>query len=464
MNQRYLFSLLFFFSCSVLAAAPIAICEASVNVSLPIDDCTVDILPYMIDAGSYDPSGSSYVAKWVPDGTDLGPGTHTVTLHVWSNGVTNTCWSIVHVMDKTDPEVTCTNQTVYLVAPDQPVTYNVDNLISYTDNCGGFSDVSFNTIDISGFGTAPFSASVTDLAGNSDNCYGIISIVDAEPQNYCSAVRNSYFEHIANLTLTTSSGTVSHNSSADGGYNWHYPTTGNTLYHGFNYTLSYTPGFAFPTSYHEYWSVYIDKNADGDFNDSGELLHRWNGYGGNSFSFSSPGAVWGWSRIRVVMSYGGYAGPCGGGYGETEDISVYLRPYFFLPFPGFRAAGEQITENAAAEHNLEITPAENRPEEAPMANELSKRLGFEVNVPTTPSTTTPTEIDQVTLYPNPVQAGQTITLKGYTAAKELHLFNLNGQQVATYTGRDQELAIPAQLPSGIYLLRSPDWTRRVIVR
>lgn len=459
MKQRYFLFLLSFLSTAFLAASPIAICESYVNIAVPGSGCTVDVHPQDIDGGSYDPSGSDAVAKWVTGGLNLAPGVHLVTLNVWSNGVTNSCWSTVTVEDKLDPVATCTNQTIYLVAPDQPFILNVDDMVSFTDNCSVTGQINVADIARTTYGTEYFSAEATDPSGNYDYCWGTITTVDGEPQNYCASDRNDHYEHIANLNLTTSSGTLNHSSGSDGGYNWHYPESDNILYHGFSYNLSYSPGFRFSTTYHEYWRVYIDKNADGDFTDSGELLHQWRGYGGNSFTFTSPGTVWGWSRIRVVMSYGGYAGPCGtSGYGETEDISVYLRPYFFFPWPGFRQAGEEITTHAANEHSLELPLAENRPVEAPHAAEAAQRSGLEINTPALPET------NNITLYPNPVRAGLPLTITGHDAATPLQLFNLSGKVVKEYSGKATQLNIPAHLPAGIYLLRSQDWTRRVIVR
>ncbi len=457
MSHRYLFLLCCFFTLPFLAASPVAVCESYVNVAVPYAGCTADIQVQDIDRGSYDRS-CDVVAKWVTGGLNLAPGLHTVTLNVWACGVTNQCWSTVLVEDKTNPVVTCHNQTIYLVAPDQPFTLNVDNMATFTDNCEVTEELSFTVNDGSRFGSDPFTARGTDAAGNRAECTGTVTTVDAEPQNYCSNNRNDYYEHIANLTLTTSSGTVHHSSGSNGGYNWHYPTTGNVLYHGFNYTLNYTPGFRFSTTYHEYWRVYLDANADGDFTDSGELLHQWHGYGGNSFTFRVPGNTWGWSRIRVVMGYGSYPGPCGSGYGETEDISVYLRRYFSFPMPGFQAINEAQDSREAADHDMALPITEDRPVEAVLAGEASRRNIPEPLPGSHPSATS------LRLYPNPVRAGEQLTITGQPVGNQMQLFNLTGKILQTYAGPASRLTIPDHLPAGIYLLRGDGWSRRVVVR
>ena len=332
MKLRYLFLLPVFFVAAFLTAAPVAVCLSNVYVALPEDACEITLYGSEIDGGSYDTWGAS-IGLSLNGGEDLGPGTYNLVLTVTSRYGSTSCWSQVVVEDKVTPTVTCHNQTHYLVAPDQPVTYNLDDMVTVTDNCEPVVTANITVADEIGFGTLPFSASATDGGGNTGSCSGTVTTIDAEPQNYCSSNRNDYYEHISNVQI----GSINQSSGADGGYNWHYPTGSNTLYHGWNYTVSYTPGFRFSTTYREYWSVYIDKNGDGDFTDSGELLHQWHGYGGNSFNFASPGTYWGWSRIRVVMKYGGYAtSPCGGGgYGGNWGIHGYLPPHLWVPWPGF---------------------------------------------------------------------------------------------------------------------------------
>jgi hypothetical protein len=214
--------------------------------------------------------------------------------------------------------------------------------------------------------------------------------------------------------------------------------------------------------------VYIDKNGDGDFTDSGELLHQWHGYGGNSFNFASPGTYWGWSRIRVVMKYGGYAtSPCGGGgYGETEDISVYLRPYFWFPWPGFKQEDLQTELNAVA--SQELTPALDRPVEEARTGEAEQRR--QLTSPEQTNSSNSLAQADISIFPNPVRAGQQVTVRGAAPTSELLLRNITGQIVKTYAPGTTQLTVPANLPAGMFLLSGEaaeggkTWTRRVMVR
>lgn len=463
MKLRYLLFLSALFITSFLTASPIAVCLSTVYVSLPPDACEITVYGSEINGGSYDTQGVPITLS-IDDSNDLGPGTYDFVLTVTSRYGSASCWSQVVVQDKTTPTVTCHNQTHYLVAPDQPIVYNVDDMFTVTDNCDPVEYISISVHDESRFGSSSFTASATDGDGNTGSCSGAVTTIDAEPQNYCSSSRSDYYEHISNVQI----GSINQSSGANGGYNWHYPEGSNTIYHGWNYTVSYTPGFRFSTTYQEYWSVYIDKNGDGDFTDSGELLHQWHGYGGNSFTFASPGTYWGWSRIRVVMKYGGYAtSPCGGGgYGETEDISVYLRPYFWFPWPGFKQEDLQTELNAAA--GQELTPALDRPVEEARPGELAQRR--QLTAPEQSTSSNSLAQADISIFPNPVRAGQQVTVRGADATSELQLRNIAGQVIKIYAPGTTQLTMPANLPAGMFLLSGvtaeggESWTRRVMVR
>jgi len=462
---RYQLLLLCLLGTVGLTASPIAICQSNVNVSLPADACTVTITTDMLDGGSYDTNGLP-VSLSVSGGTNLGPGTHTVRLitSVW--GSTNSCWSTVLVEDKTTPSLTCHDQTYYLVAPDQEHIITVEDLYTLRDNCE--PDLTISVPDIAGFGSGTFTVSATDRPTHVAVCFGTITYVNGEPQNYCSANRNSNYEHIARVQLGSASNTQTEYTGNDGGYRWHYPEGDNILYHGYDYTLSYAPGFR-SGSYHEYWQVFIDKNGDGDFTDSGELLHQWNGYGGNSFTFTSPGAFWGWSRIRVVMSYGGYAPSCGGGWGEVEDISVYLRPWFILPWPW--GWGQEVPTDqtlAASTPEFDLLPTDDRPSEAVRPGEAARRQPPADFSQVPPVTHVATEA--IRLFPNPATAGGQISLTGPSSATNglLVLRDLTGRQLATYPAQERgvktDLLLPDNLPTGIYLLSGTTWSKRVLVK
>jgi hypothetical protein len=83
------------------------------------------------------------------------------------------------------------------------------------------------------------------------------------------------------------------------------------------------PGFA-SSSYSEFWSIWIDYNQDGDFDDSGELVTQSSGTGTLSGTVNiSSSAQGGATRLRVAMRYNSYAASCGSfTYGEVEDYTV----------------------------------------------------------------------------------------------------------------------------------------------
>jgi PKD repeat protein len=95
---------------------------------------------------------------------------------------------------------------------------------------------------------------------------------------------------------------------------------------GTGYTVGLTPGFS-GSSYTEYWRVWIDLNADGDFEDSGEKVLEKSGKSKVSASVTIPStAITGNTRMRVSMRYSSYPSSCGTfSYGEVEDYTVQIQ-------------------------------------------------------------------------------------------------------------------------------------------
>jgi hypothetical protein len=87
-------------------------------------------------------------------------------------------------------------------------------------------------------------------------------------------------------------------------------------------SASLQPGFM-SGAYTENWRVWIDLNRDGAFS-SDELLYSGAGAGTMSATLTIPaGTLTGPTRMRVAMSYGTGAQPCGNfSYGEVEDYLV----------------------------------------------------------------------------------------------------------------------------------------------
>lgn len=461
MSLRYLFSLCLLFCFSLTAKASLlAVCKDAVNVSLPNDDCTVVIDPLDIDGGSYGTGSTPLTYSVWPSGP-LAIGEHRVWLYVSEGNSTNACWSTVTVEDKTAPTVSCNSRTYYKVASDHIVPVNIDDLVSRSDNCGIYWGA-FSDTDLGTYGSHTYYYEAGDESGNTASCSNAYTIVNGEPQNYCSNNRTSSYEYIRRVYLTGTSMNLERISADDGGYHWEYPSGLHTLYHGFTYQLRYSPGFRYAGSYRLYWRVYLDKNRDGDFTDSGELLHQWNGTGANTFSFASPGTHTGYTRLRVVMSYGNYANSCGSGWGEVEDYSVWMNPFIFFPWPGFGATVSDIPPTVAA--------VEERPDDPVYAHEY-RGPQREQQIEEQPII----ELQgaDVKLFPNPLRANQPLQIRGASLPNRLIARNALGKTVAETlvpTGHNQwSWSLPG-LPAGTYLVSGYDestnhlWTKRILIQ
>ena len=123
-------------------------------------------------------------------------------------------------------------------------------------------------------GGAP-SPSCTDGIQNGDetgvDCGGSNCAPCSQPSaclNYCTSRGNTtQDEFIASVSL----GTYTNNSGSNGGYA-SFATTA-TFTKGSSYSLSITPAWT-STLYNEYSRVWADWNADGDFDDAGELIYN----------------------------------------------------------------------------------------------------------------------------------------------------------------------------------------------
>jgi hypothetical protein len=121
--------------------------------------------------------------------------------------------------------------------------------------------------------------------------------------------------------------TINNTSGNDNGYGNH--TNHNTVLNlGQAYDISLEPGFS-GNSFDEYFSVWIDYNADGDFDDSGENILT---HGPVTSLFTqnitiSSAATLGVTRMRISMSFNTLpSSSCGTlSYGEVEDYCLYLQ-------------------------------------------------------------------------------------------------------------------------------------------
>jgi len=120
-------------------------------------------------------------------------------------------------------------------------------------------------------------------------------------------------------------GTLSNSSGAS-----HYSDFTNQIIEvirGESYSLSVTPDFMQET-YNEYFRVWIDYNADGDFDDTGENIYE-SGPATSTVNGTitiPDSAVSGDRLMRVAMKYNSFSGSCDVfTYGEVEEYTVRIR-------------------------------------------------------------------------------------------------------------------------------------------
>lgn len=384
------------------------------------EDCTASLTAQDL-VSSYGTSCGFAPSLYTIGATNLGLGVHNVTVVARYGSRFSSCRTRVRVEDKTDPEVNCQDVTVYTVNPDN--ISDPQNWFTYEDNCGIEFAINYNEA-FNGFGTFGMGGAVTDYSGNSASC-GSDFIIRPIFDPYCAVDANPLLGYINEVEI----GNTRSFTQADNGYGY-YPNRHFDLTIGDTESIELEPGYTF-YNYRMYWRVYIDLNNDWDFEDTNELIYEGNGIGRHTGNFQVPNygvhRPQGY-RMRVVMSYGGYASLCTSSriWGEVEDYTVGLFE-LFNPWGG-------------------------RP------------------IATTSGST---------IYPNPLKAGELPQLQLPTdhAIDQLVLANSLGQEVARIqvTGEDaQNLALyeaqTAMQEAGIYWLTAVGkdgqrlWTKRWLVQ
>ena len=159
---------------------------------------------------------------------------------------------------------------------------------------------------------------------NATSAYSsIINFTTTDVQlNYCSsASTNVNDEYIGRVQLNTI------NNSSSGQFYSDFTSISTTLTKDSQYTITITPTWT-GTVYNEGYSVWIDYNRDGDFDDSGEQV--WTKAASTtspvSGSFTIPtSAVENSTTMRVSMKYNGIPTSCETfTYGEVEDYTVII--------------------------------------------------------------------------------------------------------------------------------------------
>jgi chitodextrinase len=202
------------------------------------------------------------------------------------------------------------------VGIDKAATIAYRNLTVYLSSNSTFADARAGAIqsaeDLYGAGSAEVIATTNAwYAVGVGGEYGTIG--------YCaSAGANSSYEWISNVTL----GSFSNTSGAAGYTDFTGQTINVTA--GSNNAISLSPSFS-GTVYQEYWKIWIDYNADGDFDDAGELAFDPGSMSSTTVtgSIAIPSSASGITRMRVSMKWNASQTSCESfSYGEVEDYTI----------------------------------------------------------------------------------------------------------------------------------------------
>ncbi len=221
--------------------------------------------------------------------------------------------------------------------------------------------------------TYSFYVKAKDAAGNVSAASNTISVTTASsggamPTGYCASKgSNANYEWIDYVNL----GSIDNATGSDGGYA-DYTNLSTNVSRGSSYTLTVSAGFA-SSSYTEYWTIYIDWNRDGDFDDSGEEIAK--GYSSSADNLTATVTVpttasLGTTRMRISMKYDAYQTPCETfSYGEVEDYALVVGASTSASNNLTVANGTPLTDNGVVS-NITVYPV-------PFTNELTINSPFE---------------------------------------------------------------------------------------
>ncbi len=271
-----------------------------------------------------------------------------------------------------------------------------------------FSTVTGTSANVTGLtasSTYSYTVRAKDLAGNVSAASAALAVTtSASTVTYCTSSGNSVaYEHIDLVQI----GTINNTSAANGGYG-DFTSLSTNLSVGGSNTITFSAGFSGAT-YNENWSVWIDYNQNGDFNDAGEQVVTGSTTNGanSSASFVVPvGTSLGSTRMRVTMVWNTAPANCGTfSYGEVEDYTV------------------NITSDAVARiPTLAIT-----------GNELNREY----------------IIGLASVYPNPVVDVFTINMENALSVKAV---DMSGKSIYLKLEADTRTINVSHIPSGVYIL------------
>ncbi|WP_338763619.1 GEVED domain-containing protein [Bernardetia sp. ABR2-2B] len=234
----------------------------------------------------------------------------------------------------------------------------------------------------------------------------------AAPTGYCTSKGNSVADEWINRVVF---GSINNTSGANGGYR-DYTNLSTTVSKGSSQTITIYPSWA-GSVYNEAYTVFIDWNRDGDFNDAGETTYSRSA--GNSSSVSGTinipaTASTGTTRMRVAMKYNANSTPCETfSYGEVEDYHI------------------NITGTA----KISVRNNENNNEEATVQN----------------------VVNEFKIYPNPTVQSAKLQLSVVEAQNVVvRMFDAQGKVVSLQTihvNGSKEISLPTnRLKTGLYVV------------
>ncbi|WP_282148590.1 LamG-like jellyroll fold domain-containing protein [Algibacter lectus] len=164
--------------------------------------------------------------------------------------------------------------------------------------------------------------------------------------DYCTPTSSSGgTQFLENVSATGELSTFINNTSGDNGGYADFTSTipALTLYKGETYSITAT-GYTQNSWEQLGWSVYIDLNGDGDFEDTGERLYDMNGTETTTAGYSTftpqnitipTSVITGYTVMRVgTRRYHSSSIPCGNNDGHTEEFEDYLIDFQINPSSG----------------------------------------------------------------------------------------------------------------------------------
>ncbi|WP_281613393.1 M4 family metallopeptidase [Flammeovirga sp. SubArs3] len=231
--------------------------------------------------------------------------------------------------------------------------------------------------------------------------------------SYCASNGNNdtYF-WIDNVSF----GGLNNSTNKDAGYGDYTSLAPGTLTRGASETIDFSAGFR-GTRYTVYWSIWIDYNQDGDFEDANELFVQGSSSSAGNLTSTQTipaTAVLGTTRMRVAMKYGAVSTPCESfTYGEVEDYSVTITSGSTINAP-LVSIGRKSVET--------------------LESELMVR--------------------DFSIYPNPASSMLTINASSFVGNGTMNIYSINGKNILTIPVTESNTRLPLQqLKKGMYLIK-----------